>query len=314
MEYQPPQQDRFLSEKPTPWWHLIPFFLFLPVVFLLFRIFGGGGPDALATFDLRGGRVLGDQELAADLAGTVELSDEFVVGVACQNGVEWERDVNLDSDSLIATSPGLVRAAELVASGTFSADFVAAVERSILQVGLPEAGAQLPAYDGLDPQELSSYLEARAVPPSEVAVRRFGAYVASSTTSRRYVALVDLESLDRKAIWQFGVSGHGVDAGIAGQEGVRRVGATECRAFSGDAFETTSGRVGAALRAVLFLGVFGAFAIGFGLFMRATTEPWWSGRRRVEPQTVRRLGMIPIAIGLGVLLLAAIRLLVALVD
>ena len=314
MEYRPPQQDRFLSEKPTPWWHLIPCFLFLPVVFLLFWVFGGDGPDALAAIDLRGGRVLDDQELAAQLAGAVELSDEFVVGVACQNGVEWERDVNLDSDSLIATSPGLVRAAELVASGTFSAEFVVAVEKSILQEGNPESGAPIAGFDGLDPEELSSYLEARAEPPSEAATRRFGAYAASSATTRRYVALVDLESLDRKAIWQFGVSGHGVDAGIAGQEGIRSVGASECRAFSGDAFETTSGRVGAALRAVSFLGVLGTLAIGFGLVMRATTEPWWRGQRRVEPQTVRRLGMIPIAIGLGVLLLAAIRLLVALVG
>lgn len=314
MEYRPPPQQKFISEKPTPWWYLIPFFIFLPVVFLFLRSFGSSGPDALATIAVGGGGVLEDEVLAQRFAGSVRVSDEMVVALACQNGVEWSRDVSLSPDTLIASDPGLVRAAELVAAGAFTAGFVETVEELMLPDGVPTQGADDERFRALDTDLVANYLAARSEPPDPSAVGRFGVYVASVTTTRRHVVFVDRESLDRQAIWEFSVDGEGVDVGVAGDGGVRRVSAGDCRDFAGDAFESASSRFVAGLRAIAFFLVFSGFAIGFGMFMRASTEPWWSGGRRIEPATVRQIGWVPIGVGLLVFVIAVARLCLALID
>jgi hypothetical protein len=162
------------------------------------------GPQVVMRFERDGGFVDGDTELAAALAGDLRIGDATARAAYCVNGTDWEEDVALDTVIVVATSPRLVRAAELVADGEFERELGEAVESELLAAG----GGSDSTVEELSPAvrdrwgdaELEAYLTATAEPPSEEASVRFVVYAASKTTSAQFVTFIDLERVDRNAI------------------------------------------------------------------------------------------------------------------
>ena len=149
-----------------------------------------------------------DSELNDLLAGDVVLDERTVRAAYCVNGWYWANDVTLDLTVLVATSPRLVRAAEVADAGDFDVVMATAVEQSLLDsdvdaenVTVSDLDAQV--RDRWDVADLAAYLQATSLPASEAASQRFVVYAVSTTTSQQYVYFIDLEQADRAAILRF---------------------------------------------------------------------------------------------------------------
>lgn len=149
-----------------------------------------------------------DSKLNNALAGDLVLEARTAQAAYCVNGWYWADDVTLDLNVLVATSPRLVRAAEVVEAGDFDGAMVTAVEQSLLNsdvdrenAAVSDLGAEV--RDRWDVADLEGYLQATSMPPSEGASRRFVVYAVSTTTSEQYVYFIDLEKADRAAINRF---------------------------------------------------------------------------------------------------------------
>jgi hypothetical protein len=149
-----------------------------------------------------------DSELNRRLAGDLLVEERTAQAAYCVNGWYWAEDVTLDKLVLVATSPRLVRVAEVVEAGDIDVAMAAAVEHFFLDTDVePEAVGVLDlpveVRDRWDLADLGAYLEATSAPPSAGASQRFVAYAVSTTTSEQYVYIVDLERADRGAISLF---------------------------------------------------------------------------------------------------------------
>lgn len=152
-----------------------------------------------------------DSELNDRLAGNVVLEERTAQAAYCVNGWYWLDDVTVDLTLLVATSPRLVRAAEVVDAGDFDLAMATAVEQSLLDsdadpenVTVSDLDAEV--RDRWDVADLEAYLEATSLPPSEAASQRFVVYAVSETTTRQHVYFIDLEQADRAAINRFAQS------------------------------------------------------------------------------------------------------------
>jgi hypothetical protein len=155
-----------------------------------------------------GPRVNQDSELNDRLAGDVVLEERTAQAAYCVNGWYWADDVTLNTLVLVATSPRLVRAAEIVDAGDFDLAMATAVEQSLLASDVEPESVVVSGLDAevrgrWDVADLERYLEATSQPPSEMASQRFVVYAVSETTTRQHVYFIDLEKADRAAISRF---------------------------------------------------------------------------------------------------------------
>jgi hypothetical protein len=155
-----------------------------------------------------GPRVNQDSELNDRLAGDVVLEERTAQAAYCVNGWYWLDDVALNLTLLVATSPRLVRAAEVVDAGDFDVAMATAVEHSLLDsdvdpenLTMSDLGAEVRGR--WDVADLEAYLQATSLPASEAASQRFVVYAVSTTTTQQYVYFIDLERADRAAINRF---------------------------------------------------------------------------------------------------------------
>src|SRR5688572_3606155 len=63
-----------------------------------------------------------DQFLIGLVSEDLAVPDDLVEVAWCANGTEWLRDFSLNLDIVVATDPGLVRAAELYATAVADSD------------------------------------------------------------------------------------------------------------------------------------------------------------------------------------------------
>jgi len=155
-----------------------------------------------------GPRVNEDSKLSDLLAGDIVLEERTAQAAYCVNGWYWANDVTLNLLVLVATSPRLVRAAEVAEAGDFDVVMATAVEQSLLDsdvdpenVTVSDLDAQV--RDRWDVADLEAYLQATSLPASEGASQRFVVYAVSRTTSRQRVYFIDLGQADRAAIYRF---------------------------------------------------------------------------------------------------------------
>lgn len=174
-----------------------------------------------------------DSELNGLLAGDIVLEERTAQAAYCVNGWYWANDVTLDLTVLVATSPRLVRAAEVVEAGDFDVVMASAVEQSLLDsdvdaenVTVSDLDAQV--RDRWDVADLEAYLQATSLPASEAASQRFVVYAVSRTTSLQRVYFIDLGQADRAAILRFAqrpnlendifVAGSGIELTMASRD------------------------------------------------------------------------------------------------
>jgi hypothetical protein len=154
-----------------------------------------------------GGWVDSDDDLHAQLAGSIDVSDDVAFAAYCVNGWYWATDVTLDETVLVASNDRYVRAAELVSGSVFGVDLVAAVESERIshKPGSTMSVASLPEWVirefGVAP--LGQYLLAIEEPPSDGASERFVVYAVSESTTEQLIYFVDLQRIDRAAINRF---------------------------------------------------------------------------------------------------------------
>jgi len=175
------------------------------------RLLTGDGiaDDSQVVFHVErsGSRIDQDSELDERLAGDLVLDDRTIRAAYCVNGWYWADDVTLDTVVVVATSPRLVRAAQLVAVAEVDPDMAWAVEKSLL-TSPHEAGEGLAALssdvrDRWDRADLEAYFDATSVPPSSEAARRFVVFAASQSVWSQFIFFVDLENANRAAIDRF---------------------------------------------------------------------------------------------------------------
>jgi hypothetical protein len=179
----------------------------------------------VVRFERQGGRVEDDADLTTYLGGSETPSATLATAAFCVNGGYWRKDETLNLVAVVGSVDRLVRAAELVADGSYPSALVTAIEGPALRslsapvVGVDEVADSVVEDFGRD--VVRRYLADVAVVPGAAARERFLVFAASSTLWEQYVYLVDLDDLNRDAIdafvdGPFSISGDAEDVIIGG--------------------------------------------------------------------------------------------------
>jgi len=186
----------------------------------------------------QGPRVRQDRHLELQLSGNLEVTDLAVQAAYCVNGWYWATDVTLNLQIVVGTNGQLVRAAELVASGSYDRDLAEAVEKERMGLDARDLTIELlpqsiPARFGAETVE--GYLAESALPSSETANRRYVVYAVSRSTSAQFVYVVDLQNADTAAVDRFAseqrLSLGSDDIEVAGNNRVVTVDRDQCNAI-----------------------------------------------------------------------------------
>ncbi len=158
-------------------------------------------------FERSGPSATQDRDLVAYLAGSDPPSTETVVTAYCASGPYWARNVIVDLDIVVGGTDRLLRAAELVADGSYPTELVTAIESASLRalepppVDIGEIPESIVATYGRTP--VLNYLVDANESPSAESRERFVLFAASETTSNQFIFVIDSTKLDRAAIGRF---------------------------------------------------------------------------------------------------------------
>jgi len=238
----PEGQPPFGSGSPRRRWLGAALGLGVIALVMASRVLTGDGvaDDRQVVFRVErdGSRVDQDSELNERLAGDLVLEDRTVRAAYCVNGWYWADDVTLNTVVRVATSPQLVRAAQLVAAAEVDADMAWAVETWLLtsphETGEDFAALSSDVRDRWDRADLEAYLSARSVPPSSEAARRFVVFAASRSVWSQFIFFVDLDNANRAAIERFSeMPDLGPDEiGVAGSATALTMNSRDCDALN----------------------------------------------------------------------------------
>jgi hypothetical protein len=148
-----------------------------------------------------------DRGLVNYLAGSEPAPTGIATTAFCVNGWYWATDITLDLDVVVGSSDRLLRAAQLVADGSYPVGLVSAIESPALRalepppVGVAEVSESIVATYGV--AMVRNYLVEAGEFPSAVARERFVLFAASETTTNQFIFVIDLTKLDRAAIGRF---------------------------------------------------------------------------------------------------------------
>jgi hypothetical protein len=163
--------------------------------------------QVVMRFERSGPRVQQDGDLVAYLAGSEPPSTEVAITAFCVNGRYWATDVTLNLDVVAGSSDRLLRAAELIADGSYPADLVSEIETPALDalepppVGATQISESIVATHGAD--VVREYLADVSGLPSAESRQRFVLFAASASIWEQYIFVIDLDKLDRAAIGRF---------------------------------------------------------------------------------------------------------------
>lgn len=125
-----------------------------------------------------------DAVLRDRLAGDMVPAQRLLVAAACHNLLAWYGDLTLGTSIVVASEPGLVRAAEMIDEHRYGRATVERYETAWLLDG---------DGHGTGGTAQQRYLGDRATMPTVESSRRFVAYVTNTTTTHQRLIVIDTE-------------------------------------------------------------------------------------------------------------------------